>query len=87
MLSSFINQATADDGVVEHNPPEEVRGSARPASDELVAHPFTRLQLSTSEVGKPRASTEVRFDVELTVDVLWNNVVVPETRSAGSVAS
>lgn len=61
MLSSFINQATADDDVVEHSPLVDVKGKARPAREELVAHPFVKLQLSTSELCKPKLSTDVRL--------------------------
>lgn len=53
MLSSFINQATADGEEVDAQSPVEVRGRARPS----VAHPFARVQ-STSELpGRHRLST------------------------------
>lgn len=88
MLSSFINQATADDDDVEQSPPDDVKGRARPARDELVAHPFAKLQLSTSELfGKLKPSTEFKLRLLAGVVVFWNSVVAPDTSSAGNVAS
>lgn len=68
-----------------HRPPDDVKGSARPPKVVVVAHPLTIPQLSTSELpGKHKLSTVL--DV-FGVAVVWNNVDVPETKSAGSVAS
>lgn len=85
-LSSFINQATADDVEVEHNPPADDNGSASPPRDVFAAHPFAKLQLSTSVVpGKHKLSTADKLSAEFVeVVVFWNNVAVP---SAGRVAS
>lgn len=87
-LSSFINQATAADEEVEQSPPVDVNGNANP-SDELVEHPFAKLQLSTSEVpGKHKLSTADKLSAVLVVVVVfWNNVDAPDTKRAGNVAS
>lgn len=88
-LSSFINQATADEEEAEHSPPEDVSGNASPPKDVFDAHPFAKLQLSTSEVpGKHKLSTADRLSAAFVeVVVFWNSVEVPDTSRAGKVAS
>lgn len=73
---------------MEHSPPD-VSGRARLPRVVLGAHPFARLQLSTSELpGKHRLSTADKFRDEFAVLVVfWNKVDVPDTNKAGNVAS
>lgn len=74
---------------MEHNPPADVNGSAKPPSDEFGVHPLAKLQLSTSELpGKHKLSTADKFsDGLVVVVVLWNRVDAPETSRAGRDAS
>lgn len=82
-LSSFINQATAAEELVEHSP-AEVSGNASP-SDVVVAHPLDTAQLSTSLPGK-HSPSDVKPKL-VVVAVFWKSVDAPDTRSAGSAAS
>lgn len=71
-LSSFINQATAAEEEVEHNPPVDVSGSARPPSEEPAEHPFAKLQLSTSEVpGRHKLSTADKLRAVFVAEVVF----------------